>query len=169
MWGCNVFCAGIIIMAQQYCWQPKWLGATNSSSILGLWFLRIIYKSPFASKFSWNKRSSHQGKKEVTYIVSKPLVSCLWGCGESVNPLKLNIQEVQVAFSSRPKEDPGPLLIFQDFWVMSYKHPCFLEYATLTWYIFVSCSIWCEQPSQFSAAGPMAQWAGHIFNKGRHC
>ena len=47
---------------------------------------RILYKSPFASKFSWKKRSSHQGKKEVACIESKPLVSCLWGCGESVNP-----------------------------------------------------------------------------------
>ena len=45
------------------------------------------------------KRSSHQGKNvQVTCIVSKPLVSCLWGCGESVNPTKLNIQEVQMGF-----------------------------------------------------------------------
>ena len=55
----------------------------------------FFYKFPFASKFSRKKRSSHQGKKEVACIVSKPLVSCLWGCGESVNPSKLNIQEVQ--------------------------------------------------------------------------
>ena len=47
--------------------------------------------------------------------MSKPLVSCLWGCGESVNPPKLNIQDVQGALSSRPKGDPGPLPIFQDF------------------------------------------------------
>ena len=39
-------------------------------------------------KFSWKNRSSHQGKKEVACIVSQPLVSCLWGCGESVNPPK---------------------------------------------------------------------------------
>ena len=50
----------------------------------------IFYKSPFASKFSWKKRSSHQGKKEVACIVSKPLAS--W---ESVNCPKLNMQEVQ--------------------------------------------------------------------------
>ena len=68
--------------------------------------------------FSWKKRSSHQGKKEVACIVSKPLVACLWGCGESVNP-KLNIQEVQAALSSRPKGDPGPLPIFQDFVLLS--------------------------------------------------
>ena len=30
--------------------------------------------------------------------MSKPLVSCLWGCGESVNPLKLNIQEDDEGF-----------------------------------------------------------------------
>ena len=71
---------------------------------LWMWFLRIFpdfliffffYKFPFASKLSWKKRSSLQGKKEVACIVSKPLVSCLCGCGESVNPLKLNIYEVQ--------------------------------------------------------------------------
>ena len=45
---------------------------------------RIIYKSHFTSVLSWRKRSGHWGKKEVTFIVSKPLVSCLWGCGESV-------------------------------------------------------------------------------------
>ena len=51
----------------------------------GLWFLkifpdfRIFFKSPFASTFSWKKRSCHQGKKEVACIVSKPLVACFWG------------------------------------------------------------------------------------------
>ena len=48
--------------------------------------------------------------------MSKPQVSCLWGCGESVNPPKLNIQEVQGAnLSSRPKGDlcnPQPIRIF---------------------------------------------------------
>ena len=72
----------------------------------GLWLLRIFPKSLFVSKCSWKKRSSYQGKKEVARIVSKPLVSCLWGCGESVNPV--NIQEVlRGALSSRQKEDPG--------------------------------------------------------------
>ena len=47
--------------------------------------------------------------------MSKPLVSCLCGFGESVNPPELNIQEVQGALSSRSKVDPGPLRIFQDF------------------------------------------------------
>ena len=42
------------------------------------------------------KRStcSHQRKKEVACIMSKPVVSCLWGCEKPVNPQKLNIQEV---------------------------------------------------------------------------
>ena len=50
--------------------------------------------------------------------MSKPLVSCSWGCGESVNPPKLNIQEVQGALSSRPKGDPRPRPIthLQDFY-----------------------------------------------------
>ena len=42
-----------------------------------------------------------EGKKEVTCIVSKPLVSCLCGYGDSVNPPKVHIQEVQGALSSR--------------------------------------------------------------------
>ena len=47
-----------------------------------------------------------QGRKGVACIVSKPLVSCLWRCGESVNPPILNIQEVEGALSSRPKGEP---------------------------------------------------------------
>ena len=70
--------------------------------------------------FLKKKRLSHLGKKEVARIVSKPLVSCLWGCGESVeSPPKLNIKEVQGALSSRPKGDPGPLPIFQYFLLFS--------------------------------------------------
>ena len=48
-----------------------------------LWFLwicpvfRILYKSSFASKCSWKKRSSHQGKKEIACIVSKPSFLCV--------------------------------------------------------------------------------------------
>ena len=79
----------------------------------------------FALIFSWTKRSSHRGKKEVP-VASKPLVSCLWGCGESVNPPKLNIQEVQGALSSRPKGNPSLLPIFQDFFTSVKWHPCCL-------------------------------------------
>ena len=39
----------------------------------------LISGSACAWTFSWKKRSSYQGKKEVACIVSKPLVSCLWG------------------------------------------------------------------------------------------
>ena len=83
------------------------------------WF-QDFCKSPFASKCSWKKWGGHRGKKEVACIVSnKPLVlSCLWGCGESVNPPK--IQEVQGALSYRPKGDPVSL--FSGFW-----HPCFIR------------------------------------------
>ena len=63
----------------------------------------------------YNNNLSGRKEVHVACIVSKPLVSCLWPCGESVNPPKLNIQEVQGALSSRPKGDPGPLPIFQDF------------------------------------------------------
>ena len=49
-------------------------------------------------------RSSHQGKKEVACIVSKLLDSCLWRYGESVNPPKLNIQEVKgICRKGRPR------------------------------------------------------------------
>ena len=44
------------------------------------WF-QEFYKFHFPSKCSWKERCSHQGKKDVACIVSKPLVSCLWGCG----------------------------------------------------------------------------------------
>ena len=51
---------------------------------------------------------SHQGKKEVAYIASKPLVSCLWGCGESVNPPQLDIQGGSGGFVLETKERPRP-------------------------------------------------------------
>ena len=66
-------------------------------------------------------------KERKTCIVSKPPVSYLCGCGESVNPPKLNIQEVQGALSSRPKGDPGLLHIFQDFLVLIKSHPWWMQ------------------------------------------
>ena len=65
------------------------------------------------------ERKEKERKQEVAYIVSKPLVSCLWGCGESVNTPKLNIREVQGALSFRPKGDPGQLPIFQVYLLLS--------------------------------------------------
>ena len=62
------------------------------------------------SKFSWKKRSSHQGKKEVVCIVSKPLISHLWGCGES-----------KASFILQTKVRPRP--IFQDFFAFVKSHP----------------------------------------------
>ena len=79
------------------------------------WFQDFFLQISLCVKVSWKKRSSHQVKKEVACTMSKPLVSCLCGCGESVNPPKLNIQKVQGALSSTPNGDPGPLPIFQDF------------------------------------------------------
>ena len=79
------------------------------------WFQVFFYKSPFASKFSWKKRSSHQGKKvhvRSLYCVQTSSFLFVSGCGESVNPPKLNIQEVQGALSSRPKGDPGLLHVY---------------------------------------------------------
>ena len=70
---------------------------------------------------------------------SKPLVSSLWGCGESVHPPKLNIQEVQGALSSRPKWDPARYPFFRIFYFRQIT-PLFLvkQYAeTFTGYWLV--------------------------------
>ena len=87
------------------------------------WF-QDFHKSLFASKFSWKKRSRHRGKKELACIVSKPLVSCLWGCGESVNPPKLNIQEVQGLCPLDQRETQARYPIFQDIFTFVKSHPC---------------------------------------------
>ena len=94
----------------------------------------FFYKSPFASKCSWKKRSSHQGKKEVAHIVSKTW-SFFCGNVESVNPPKLNIQEVwrfggwgggrTRHLSSGLKRDPVlPPILGGFFYVKS--HPTFI-------------------------------------------
>ena len=89
-----------------------------------LCFLRIFFTNlPLLQHFLERWEVATKKRKEVACIVSKPLVSCLWGCGESVNPPKLNIQEVQGALSSRPKGDPGTLPIFQDFLLLSNHTP----------------------------------------------
>ena len=80
----------------------------------------VIYKPPFASKCSWKKRCSHQGKKEVACFVSKP---CLWGCGESVNPPQLNIQEVHGGFVLWTKGRPRPATNSSGFFTFVKSHP----------------------------------------------
>ena len=101
---------------------------------------RIFSNLPLPHNFLERREvASHQGKKEVACIVSKPLVSCLWGCGDSVNPPKLNIQEVQGALSSRSKGDPGLLPIFQEFLLLSNHTPaacngCFNHFASVDVY-----------------------------------
>ena len=83
------------------------------------WFRIFLTNLPLPKNCYWRKRRSHQGNKEVTCIISKPVVSYLWRCRESVNPPKSNIQKVQGALSSRPKGDPGLLPIFQDVFLLS--------------------------------------------------
>ena len=56
-------------------------------------------------------------------VLCPDLVSCLWGCGESVNLPKLNIQQVQGTLSSRQKGHPGPLPIFQDLCTFVKSYP----------------------------------------------
>ena len=65
---------------------------------------------------------SHQGKKELACIVCKPLVSCLWGCGEAVNPQKFNIQKVQGGFVLQTKGRPRPAYHFSGFCLLLSNH-----------------------------------------------
>ena len=96
-----------------------WFQSSCFYTNTGLWILTIFLdfrnfcKSTLASDFSWKKRSSHQGKKEIACIVSKPLGSCQ----------NYNTQEVQMALSSRLNIDLGPLPIFQDFLLLSNHTP----------------------------------------------
>ena len=120
--------------------QLVWWKTTYSRPVIYQGFFpdfRIFYKSSFAPELSWKKRSSHQGKKEVACIVFKPLVSCLWWCGESVNPPELNIQEVQGVLSSRPKGDPGLLPTFHDFILLSNHTPDILIVLTFARRLFI--------------------------------
>ena len=70
------------------------------------------------------KRSSHHGKKEVACIVSKPLVSCLWLCGESVNPPKLNVQEVRGGFVLETNGRPRLTTHLSGIFAFVKSHPC---------------------------------------------
>ena len=88
------------------------------------WFQYFFTNLPLSQHFL---KSGHQGKKEVASIVSKPVVSCLWGCGESVNLPKLNIQEDQGVMSSRPKGRTVPLPISQVFFTFIKSYPWCLD------------------------------------------
>ena len=58
----------------------------------------FVYKFPLPQNcLEGREVSTDERKKEVACIVSRPLVSCVWGCGKSVNSQKLNIKEVQMA------------------------------------------------------------------------
>ena len=75
-----------------------------------LWFPDILQIS-----LCLLKEVATKGKKEVACIVSKHLASCLWGCGESVNPPKLNIQEVQGGICPRNQSETqtrDPIFMF---------------------------------------------------------
>ena len=84
-------------------------GISVSKLISGMWRVfpdfRIFY---FFYYFFFTNLSLDQnvleGKTEVACIVSKPPVSCLWGCGDSVNAPKFYIQKVQGALYSRQRE-----------------------------------------------------------------
>ena len=72
----------------------------------------------------WEVHVATKGKKEVACIVSTPLhvVSCLWGCGESVNPPKLNIQEVQGCFVLPDQRETQACHPFFRDWLLLSNH-----------------------------------------------
>ena len=101
---------------------------------VGLWFLRSFYKSTFC--LPWKKRSSHQGKKQVACIVSQPLVSCLRGCGESVNPPNIEHPGGSEArclfFRISYFCQITPLLSSEQLWRPSVDKLLFLSFSLLT-------------------------------------
>ena len=162
-------CRLISYIDRQYCLHALPIAVANSSHVLSLVKISrnntlikdiysdsispvishdFFYKSSFASIFSRKRRGSHQGKKEVACIVSKPLVSCLWGRGESVNPPKFNIHVVQGALSSRPKGDPDLLPIFQDCLLLSNHTPLYMYvcamYMYMSKYMHSFCYFWFQ-------------------------
>ena len=62
------------------------------------WFFSVVWKGLKTS--SWKKRS----RKDLACIVSTPLVSCLWGCGESVNPPKWNHTPMQMSITLNKRQ-----------------------------------------------------------------
>ena len=124
-WNYQISIMREILTASAASWTLTWFFvrgfiSVNLLSLASTWqtydfslIAGFFYKSPFASKFSWKKRSSHQGKKEVACTVSKPVFFCLWECGVS------KIKHPRDSGGARPKGHPGLLLIFQDFLLLS--------------------------------------------------
>ena len=101
-----------------------------------LWFLRIFsdfricYKSPFASEFSWRKRRSHKGKKEVACICVQTSSFLFVGMWRNRKSSKMKHPGGSGALCSRPKGDPGPQPIFQNLFVCQIT-PCKTRTLTL--------------------------------------
>ena len=77
--------------------------------------------------------------------MSKPLVSCLWGCGESVNPPKLNIQEVQGASVLYSKGRPRPATHFPGFFT-------FCQITPLTIFYSVCLYKWTQESPRYNTS-----------------
>ena len=107
----NIFLADLILWMLKSSLRFVTLG---KDALQMLMLSLLFYKCLFASNISWKKKSSHQGKKEVAWIMSKPL-------GWNVeSPKKLNIQEVQGALS---KGRPRPATHFSGFFTFVKSHP----------------------------------------------
>ena len=82
----------------------------NSQDFPDFWIVCFTNLS-LPQNFLERREVATKEKKEVTCIVSKPLVSCLWGCGEVC--ISTGICPVD------HRETHGPLPIFQDFLLVS--------------------------------------------------
>ena len=115
-------CKGALIVCPlAWCCDQTSISPVISQDIS--WFQNFLQIS-LCLRFAWKKRSSHQGKKEVACIVSKPLVSCLWGCRESVNPPKIKHPVGWGGFVLLTKgETQARYPFFQDFLLLSNDTP----------------------------------------------
>ena len=120
------------------------------------WFqdLFFFYKSPIAPKFSWKKRSSHQGKKELACIVSKPSNFLFVGMWRVCNSSKTKHPGGSGVLSSTAKGDPGLLPIFQDFVLLS-SH---------THVIWISFGLWIHRVPSERHSSPLPRYdtAGYL-------
>ena len=83
-------------------------------------FLGFCYNILYPKYLPERREVATKERKKYCIQTSSFLYS--W-CEESVSRLQLNIQEVQETLSPRPKEDPGLLPIFQNFFTFVKSRP----------------------------------------------
>ena len=96
----NVSTNPCLSLMEEWAWLVHWLSVVSifqlsfslhqACDFSGFFLISgFLLQISLCLKFSWKKRSSHQGKKEVACIVSKPQIFVFVGMSE--NPPKLNI------------------------------------------------------------------------------